>query len=73
MLAAEMQKSADKTVAAVSVIVTAAGPVTIVGKMLGRCRSSSSRSHTVGISQFLLEEREPKWLSPDSPLPRRCP
>ena len=34
MLAAQMQKSADKTVAAVSVIITAARPVAVVGKML---------------------------------------
>src|SRR5277367_2693840 len=34
MLAAQMQKSADKAVAAVSVIVTAARPVAVVGKML---------------------------------------
>src|SRR5205814_9812881 len=34
MLAAQMQKSADKAVAAVSVIVTATRPVAVVGKML---------------------------------------
>jgi hypothetical protein len=34
MLAAEMQKTADKTVADVSVIITAARPVAIVGKKL---------------------------------------
>src|SRR5262249_60782940 len=34
MLAAQMQKSADKAVAAVSVIVTAERPVVVVGKML---------------------------------------
>jgi hypothetical protein len=34
MLAAEMQNSADKAMAAVSVIITAARPVAAVGKML---------------------------------------
>jgi hypothetical protein len=34
MLAAQMQKSADKTVAAVSVIITAARPVAVGGKIL---------------------------------------
>jgi hypothetical protein len=34
MLAAQMQKSADKALAAVSVIITAAGPVAVIGKML---------------------------------------
>ncbi len=34
MLAAQMEKSADKAMAAVSVIVTAARPVAVVGKML---------------------------------------
>jgi hypothetical protein len=34
MLAAEMQKSADKAMASVSVIITAARPVAVVGKML---------------------------------------
>jgi hypothetical protein len=34
MLAAQMQKSADKAVAAVSVIITAARPVSVVGKKL---------------------------------------
>jgi hypothetical protein len=34
MLAAQMQKSADKAVAAVSVIITAARPVAVVGKIL---------------------------------------
>jgi hypothetical protein len=34
MLAAQMQKSADKAVAAVSVIITAARPVAAVGKKL---------------------------------------
>src|SRR5205814_4869970 len=34
MLAAQMQKCADKAVAAVSVIVTATRPVAVVGKML---------------------------------------
>jgi hypothetical protein len=33
MLAAQMQKSADKAVAAVSVIITAARPVAVVGKI----------------------------------------
>jgi len=32
MLAAKMQESADKAVAAVSVVITAARPVTVVGK-----------------------------------------
>jgi hypothetical protein len=34
MLAAQMQKSADKAMAAVSVVITAARPVAVVGKML---------------------------------------
>ena len=34
MLAAQMEKSADKAVAAVSVIITAARPVAVVGKIL---------------------------------------
>src|ERR1700758_3160323 len=34
MLAAQMQKSADKAMAAVSVVITAARPVAGVGKML---------------------------------------
>ena len=34
MLAAQMQNSADKAVAAVSVIITAARPVAVVGKIL---------------------------------------
>jgi hypothetical protein len=34
VLAAQMQKSTDEAMAAVSVIVTAARPVTVVGKML---------------------------------------
>ena len=34
MLAAQMQKSADKAVAAVSVIITAARPVAVFGKIL---------------------------------------
>jgi hypothetical protein len=34
MLAAQMQKSADKAMAAISVIITAARPVAVVGKML---------------------------------------
>jgi hypothetical protein len=34
MLAAQMQKSADQALAAVSVIVTAARPVAVIGKML---------------------------------------
>ena len=34
MLAAQMQKSTDEAMAAVSVIITAARPVTVVGKML---------------------------------------
>jgi hypothetical protein len=34
MLAAQMQKSADKTVASVSVVITAARPVAVVGKIL---------------------------------------
>ena len=34
MLAAQMQKSADKAVVAVSVIITAACPVAVVGEML---------------------------------------
>jgi hypothetical protein len=34
MLAAQMQKSADQAVAAVSIIITAARPVAVVGKML---------------------------------------
>src|SRR5437764_4660289 len=34
MLAAQMQKSADKAVAAVSVVITAARPVAVVGKIL---------------------------------------
>ena len=34
MLAAQMQKSADNTVASVPVIVTATRPVAVVGKML---------------------------------------
>ena len=34
MLAAQMQNGADKAVAAVSVIITAARPVAVVGKIL---------------------------------------
>ena len=34
MLAAQMQKSADKAMAAVSVVITAARPMAVVGKML---------------------------------------
>src|SRR5215510_15992872 len=34
MLAAKLQKSADKTVAAISVVITAARPVAVVGKIL---------------------------------------
>jgi hypothetical protein len=34
MLAAQKQKNADQAMAAVSVIITAACPVTVVGKML---------------------------------------
>jgi hypothetical protein len=34
MLAAQMQKSADQAMAAVSIIITAARPVTVVGKIL---------------------------------------
>jgi len=34
MLAAQMQKSTDEAMAAVSVIITAARPVPVVGKML---------------------------------------
>jgi len=34
MLAAQMQKSADKAVAAVSVIITATRPVAVVGERL---------------------------------------
>jgi hypothetical protein len=34
MLAAQMEKSADEALAAVSVIITAARPVTVVGKMI---------------------------------------
>jgi len=34
MLAAQMQKRADKAVAAASVIITAACPVSVVGKKL---------------------------------------
>jgi hypothetical protein len=34
MLAAEMEKSSDKAVAAVSIIITAARPVAVFGKML---------------------------------------
>src|SRR5947209_13149515 len=34
MLAAQMQKSADKAMAAVSVVITAARPVAVFGKML---------------------------------------
>ena len=34
MFAAQMQERADKAVAAVSVVITAACPVTVVGKML---------------------------------------
>jgi hypothetical protein len=34
MLAAEMQKSADKAMASVSVIITAARPVAVVSKIL---------------------------------------
>ena len=34
MLAAQMQKSPDKAVAAVSVVITAARPVSVVGKKL---------------------------------------
>src|SRR3954451_20745906 len=34
MLAAQMQKSADEAMAAVSVVITAARPVAVVGKML---------------------------------------
>jgi len=34
MLAAEMQESADKAVAAVSVVITAARPMAVLGKML---------------------------------------
>ena len=34
MLAAQMQESADEAMAAVSVVITAARPVAVVGKML---------------------------------------
>jgi hypothetical protein len=34
MLAAQMQKSADKAMAAVSIVITAARPVAVFGKML---------------------------------------
>jgi hypothetical protein len=38
MLAAQMQQSADNAMAAVSVIITAARPVAVVGKMLEQQR-----------------------------------
>jgi hypothetical protein len=34
MLAAQMQKSADKAMAAVSIVITAACPVIVIGKKL---------------------------------------
>src|SRR5207237_9840592 len=53
MLAAQMQKSADKAAAAVSVIITAARPVAVVGKML---------EHQVEQLHRLCDFRFPHWF-----------
>ena len=60
MFAAQMQKSADKAVPAVSVIITAARPVVVIGKTLPRlsshneifCRLKPSSRRAPGTSPF---------------------
>src|SRR5205823_7170790 len=53
MLAAQMQKRADKAVAAISVVITAARPVAVVGEML---------EHQVEQLHRLCDFRFPHWF-----------
>jgi hypothetical protein len=58
MLAAQMQKSADKAVATVSVIVRAAGPVAVVGKN-SSIRSSNCTAFAISASGIGLIAPDP--------------
>jgi hypothetical protein len=53
MLAAQMQKSADEAMAAVSVVITAARPVAVVGKMLEHEIQQLHRLRDLGIRHGL--------------------
>jgi hypothetical protein len=58
MLAAQLQKSADKAMAAVSVIITAARPVAVVGKKL-EIRSSNCTAFAISASGIGLITPDP--------------
>ena len=68
MLAAQMQKCADEAVAAVSVIITAARPVAVVGKMLEHQIEQLHRLRDLG-SAIGLSAPDPgneRTVSPDA-------
>src|SRR5436190_17898474 len=68
MLAAQMQKSADKAMAAVSVVITAARPVAVVGKMLEHQIEQLHRLRDLGFRHWF--ERSRSWQR-THPITRR--
>jgi hypothetical protein len=68
MLAAQMQKSADKAMAAVSVVITAARPVAVVGKMLEHqsCTACAIWVSAIGLSA--PDSGNERTVSPDAAI-----
>ena len=71
MLAAQMQKSADKAVAAVSVVITAVRPVAVVGKMLEHQVEQLHRLRDLGFRHWF--ERSRSWQRTHRITSRRNP
>ena len=71
MLAAQMQKSADKAMAAVSVIIMAARPVAIDGKMLEHQVEQLHRLRDLGFRHWF--ERSRSWQRTHRITSRRNP
>ena len=70
MLAAQMQKSADKAVAAVSVIITAARPVAVVGKILEHQVEQLHRLCDLGFRHWFERSRSGQRTAAVSRAPR---
>jgi hypothetical protein len=71
MLAAQMQKSAHKAMAAVSVVITAARPVAVVGKMLKHQIEQLHRLRDLGFRHWF--ERSRSWQRTHRITRRRNP
>jgi hypothetical protein len=73
MLPAQMQKSADKAMAAVSVVISAARPVAVVGKMLEHQIEQLHRLRDLGFRHW-FESPDPgheRTVSLDAVIPQR--